>query len=45
MVLIMEKHQWKSILSCLGVLEILCQFYNLEHNDMRRIDNDREIQF
>ena len=29
----------------LGVLKILCQFFNLQHNDMRRIDYDRQIRF
>jgi len=29
----------------LGVLEILCQFFNLQHNAMRRIDYDRQFRF
>jgi len=29
----------------LGVLEILCQFFNVQHNAVRRIDNDRQIRF
>ena len=29
----------------LGVLEILCQFFNLQHNVMRRIDYDQQIRF
>ena len=28
-----------------GVLEILCQFFNVQHNAVRRIDNDRQIRF
>ena len=28
-----------------GVLEILCQFFNLQHNVMRRIDYDQQIRF
>ena len=28
-----------------GVLEILCQFFKLKHNVMRRIDYDRQIRF
>ena len=27
------------------VLEILCQFFNLQHNVMRRIDYDQQIRF
>ena len=30
---------------CVGVLEILCQFFNVQHNAVRRIDNDRQIRF
>jgi uncharacterized membrane protein YgdD (TMEM256/DUF423 family) len=26
-----------------GVLEVLCQFFNVQHNAVRRIDYDREI--
>jgi len=29
----------------MGVLEILCQFFNVQHNAVRRIDNDRQIRF
>jgi len=29
----------------IGVLEILCQFFNVQHNAVRRIDNDRQIRF
>ncbi|MEH6528282.1 MAG: hypothetical protein V7723_19615 [Sneathiella sp.] len=28
-----------------GVLEVLCQFFKLQHNAVRRIDYDRTIRF
>jgi len=33
------------VASFAGVLEILCQFFNVQHNAVRRIDNDRQIRF
>jgi signal recognition particle subunit SEC65 len=33
------------VMHLLGVLEILCQFFNLQHNAVWRIDYDRTIRF
>ena len=29
----------------MGVLDVLCPFFSIEHNSMWRIDDEREIQF